>query len=171
MELGKVIENRRSIRSFNDKVLAKDIIVDILNYAILAPSAKNRQPWYFVIVQNKDLKQKIGDSLYKKMDDVSKTTSNVIKDCQALVLVYADIEDMVMDTVSVGAGIENMILRATDLGVASLWIGFILNIEEELSKNLQINKKLISAVAFGYTDTIPLKRPRKPLEEVSRWYL
>ena len=122
-------------------------------------------------MQNKDLKQKIGDSLYKKMGDVSKTTSNVIKDCQALVLVYADIEDMVMDTVSVGAGIENMILRATDLGVASLWIGFILNIEEELSKNLQIDKKLISAVAFGYTDTIPLKRPRKPLEEVSRWYL
>lgn len=171
MELGKAIESRRSIRSFNDKVLDKNIIVDILNHAILAPSAKNRQPWYFVVIQNPDLKKEIGDSLYTKMGDVSKITSNVIKDCQALVLVYADIEDMIMDTVSVGACIENLILRATDLEVASLWIGFILHVEQELKEKLQIDKKLVSAVALGYSLEKPNKRPRKTLEEVSRWYL
>ena len=58
MELGKAIESRRSIRSFNDKVLDKNTLMDILNHAILAPSAKNRQPWYFVVIQNPDLKKK-----------------------------------------------------------------------------------------------------------------
>lgn len=171
MELSKIIESRRSIRSFNDKMLDKNTILDILNYAILAPSAKNRQPWYFVIVQNQDLKKDIGNILYEKMGDISRTTSNVIKDCQALVLVYADIEDMIMDTVSVGACIQNMILRATDLNVASLWIGFILHIDSELKEKFKIDKKLVSAVALGYSDETPNKRTRKSLDEVSKWYL
>ena len=85
MELGKAIESRRSIRSFNDKVLDKNTLMDILNHAILAPSAKNRQPWYFVVIQNPDLKKEIGDSLYTKMGDVSKITSNVTKENRQLV--------------------------------------------------------------------------------------
>lgn len=171
MDTIKAIEDRRSIRKYKDVKVSKEQILDILNAGRLAPSAKNRQPWYFVVIQNPDLKKEIGDSLYTKMGDVSKITSNVIKDCQALVLVYADIEDMIMDTVSVGACIENLILRATDLEVASLWIGFILHIEQELKEKLQIDKKLVSAVALGYSLEKPNKRPRKSLEEVSRWYL
>ena len=42
MELSKVIEERRSVRHYNDKKLDRKIIEDILNNAILAPSAHNR---------------------------------------------------------------------------------------------------------------------------------
>lgn len=170
MELGKVIEDRRSIRSFNDKVLAKDIIVDILNYAILAPSAKNRQPWYFVVVEDQNKKEYIADLLEQKSSDEVKMTCNVMRECSTLVLVFADIEDMIMDVVSVGASIENMILRARDLDVASLWIGFILKIEKELKKEFNLNKRLVSCIALGYTDHFPSKRPRKTLFEVSEWH-
>lgn len=48
---------------------------------------------------------------------------------------------------------------------------FILHIEQELKEKLQIDKKLVSAVALGYSLEKPNKRPRKSLEEVSRWYL
>lgn len=170
MELSKVIEERRSVRHYNDKKLDRKIIEDILNNAILAPSAHNRQPWHFVIVQDQILKKEIGDCLQNKMGDIGKVTCDVIRESQALVLVFADIEDMVMDLVSVGACIENMILRAKDLDVASLWIGYILNIENELQEKFGLFKKLISAVALGYTDHFPSKRPRKTLEEVSEWY-
>ena len=43
------IENRRSIRNFKTNKISKEIVEDILNCGRLAPSAKNRQPWYFVI--------------------------------------------------------------------------------------------------------------------------
>ena len=60
METKKVIEERRSIRGFKQEGISKDIVEDILNCGRLAPSAKNRQPWYFVILQN-DMKNKIAD--------------------------------------------------------------------------------------------------------------
>ena len=85
-------------------------------------------------------------------------------------MVFADIEDDVMDIQSVGACIENMILRATDLGIGSLWVGYIVKLEKELQKLFNKDKKLIAGVALGYTDTNPKERPRKTLEEVLEWY-
>ena len=167
MEFSKVLEERRSVRKYNDLSLSKGTIKTILEYAILAPSAHNRQPWYFVVVQNQDKKKEIGDILEEKMGPQGKKTSDVIRDAQVLVLVFIDIEDEVMDLVSVGASIENMVLKARDLDVASLWIGYILNIREEVKRIVKVNKKLVSAVALGYTNAFPSKRPRKELEEVS----
>mgnify|MGYP005805469515 CR=1 FL=1 len=170
MELSTVLEERRSVRHFNDQKLDRGIIEDILNYAILSPSAKNRQPWYFVVVENQELKEKIADMLLYSSEDPVEVTCNVIKDCSALILVFADVIDLVNDVVSVGACIENMILRARDLNVGSLWIGYILKIEEKLQREFSLNKKLIAAVALGYTDHFPSKRPRKSLAEVCEWW-
>lgn len=63
-----------------------------------------------------------------------------------------------------------MILRARDLDVASLWIGYIIKIESELQRKFSLEKRLIAAVALGYTDYFPSKRPRKTLNEVCSWY-
>ena len=170
MELSKVMEERRSVRHFNDKQVDRKTIEDILNYAILAPSAHNRQPWHFVVVQDQMKKWDIALLLNDYSDKSVSTTCDVIRDCSALVLVFADIEDEVMDIQSVGACIENMILRARDLDVASLWIGYILEIEKELQKEFSLEKKLIAAVGLGYTDHFPSKRPRKMIEEVTEWW-
>ena len=59
MELSQVILDRRSVRHFNDKKLDRGIIEDILEFAILAPSAHNKQPWHFVVVQDQEEKSKI----------------------------------------------------------------------------------------------------------------
>lgn len=170
MELTKVMEERRSVRHYNDKKLDRKTIVDILNYGIMAPSAHNRQPWHFIVVEDQAKKENIANALEHSSDDPVIVTCNVIRECSALVLVFADITEEVMDVQSVGACIENMVLRAKDLDVASLWIGYILRIEKELQKEFSCNKKLIAAVALGYTDHFPSKRPRKTLEEVSEWY-
>lgn len=170
MELTKVMEERRSVRHYNDKKLDRKTIVDILNYGIMAPSAHNRQPWHFIVVEDQAKKENIANVLEHSSDDPVMVTCNVIRECSALVLVFADITDEVMDVQSVGACIENMVLRAKDLDVASLWIGYILRIEKELQKGFSCDKKLIAAVALGYTDHFPSKRPRKTLEEVSEWY-
>lgn len=170
MELSKVIEERRSVRHYNNRKLERKTIEDILEYAILAPSAKNRQPWHFVIVEDQNRKEHIADMLEECGDEVVELTCAVLRESSALVLVFADIVDEVMDVQSVGACIENMILRARDLDVASLWIGFILKIEKELQREFSCDKRLIAAVALGYTDHFPSMRPRKTLNEVSEWY-
>lgn len=50
MDTIKAIKGRRSIRKYKDIDVDKEIILDIFNAGRLAPSAKNRQPWYFVKV-------------------------------------------------------------------------------------------------------------------------
>ena len=47
------IENRRSIRKYKTDEINKELIEDIIYSATLAPSAKNRQPWKFIVYQGK----------------------------------------------------------------------------------------------------------------------
>ena len=62
-----------------------------------------------------------------------------------------------------------MILKATDLNISSLWIGYTLKIEEELKELLNTDKTLIATLALGYSDAKPKPRPRKELDSVSEW--
>lgn len=45
------IENRRSIRKYKSDAVSKEIHEHIIYSATLAPSAKNRQPWKFIVYQ------------------------------------------------------------------------------------------------------------------------
>ena len=60
MTFDELLQNRRSIRDFEDKAVPRDMIEDIIRDSIQAPSATNRQPWLFSIIHNKDLKILIG---------------------------------------------------------------------------------------------------------------
>lgn len=169
MELETVINNRRSTRHYIDKEIDKKDIEKILKCGILAPSAQNRQPWHFIVIKDdKELKNTIADILEKRFNEAN-LTSEVIKTCDSIIMVYADIENPILDVESVGACIENMILKATDLGISSLWIGYTLRIEEELQELLNTDKTLIATLALGYSEIKPRERQRKQLNEVTEW--
>ncbi len=171
MELIKAIENRRSIRHYNEKELSKDTITKILEAGRLSPSAHNRQPWHFIVIhEDKKKKEEISNILRASSEMEVSLTCDVIKECSALILVFGSIEDEIMDIQSIGASIENIILRAHDLKVGSLWIGYILRIEKELQQMFSTDNKLVAAIALGYTDTNPKARPRKSLEEITEWH-
>ena len=161
-----IIKDRRSIRKYINKEINNDIIDDLLYYGSMSPSAKNKQPWYYVVVKG-DLKDKIGDLINEESKSVI-VTSNVIKKCSALILVYNTLDDY-FSHVSIGASIENIILRATSLGLGSLWIGYIKKIEEEVNKLVNMDMELVSAIAIGYKDENPDARPRKSLDEIRKY--
>ena len=171
MQVNDALKQRPSIRNYNDKKLKESKLKEILNLVILAPSTKNTQPWYIkVIYKDKILKEKIADMLVDKMGNIALRTSNAIKTSEALVIVYGNINNEVFDYSSIGACIENMLLSAIELGVSSLWIGYILEIEKELKNILPTDKKLVAAITLGYSDEHPVARPRKTLEEVTEFY-
>jgi nitroreductase len=49
-----VVEKRRSIRKYKDTPVPKEKIFKILEAARIAPSAGHRQPWHFIVVENKE---------------------------------------------------------------------------------------------------------------------
>ncbi|MCM1370729.1 MAG: nitroreductase family protein [Clostridium sp.] len=180
------IYNRRSIRNFKTDKIKKDIIEDILNCGRLAPSAKNKQPWYFVIVQD-EIKDEIADMMIdytiNNDDDIERkkygyansaySTANVIKQVPILVLVFRKKDDnwIVGDNLSIGACVENMCLRATDLGIGSLWIRDIVYVQENVAKMLgHEDLELNCAVSFGFPNQKPKQRSRKELKNIMEWY-
>ena len=58
------IKNYRSIREFSDREVDEDIIESVLEAGRRAPSAKNRQPWRFVLVQDDEVKKKLEAAAY-----------------------------------------------------------------------------------------------------------
>ncbi len=140
MEFKETIYNRRSIRKYVDKDVPNKLIEDLINCARLAPSAKNRQPWKFLIVKN-EIKNRIAELMLEKEEnrdikDISlerkklnanssvKATAQIIKEAPILILVFKENNDnwITGDTLSIGGAIEHICLRATDLGLGSLWI-------------------------------------------------
>lgn len=75
----------------------------------------------------------------------------------------------VVDIQSIGAAIQNMLLAAQALGLGSLWICDVFYAYEELINWLDETSQMIAAVSFGYPDEQPAARPRKPINEVTRW--
>ena len=169
----EAIENRRSIRNFKADKISKEIVEDILNCGRLAPSAKNRQPWYYMMINytiNKD-----DTNERKKLGCASSVnpTANVIKQAPILVLVFREKNDnwIIGDNLSIGACVENMCLRATDLGIGSLWIRDIVYVSEDVAKMLgHGDLELNCAVLFGVPNQNPKQRPRKELKEIMEWY-
>ncbi len=184
MELMDVIKNRRSIRAFEKQEIAKEIIEDLLNCARLAPSAKNRQPWKFVIVKDK-VKNKIANIMLeveekiilnaneKQWHSSVKETAKIIKEAPILILVLKNYDDdwKTGDTLSIGAAIEHICLRATDLGLGSLWIRDTVFAQKEIAKEIgHENMEMICAIAIGYPAENPEQRMRKKLREILEWY-
>lgn len=183
MQTIEAIEKRRSIRKFKSEKIDKKTLEDILNAGILAPSAKNRQPWYFVVL-NETQKNEIGDLMInlkqveKEEGDYTYSasvgfTGSIIKNAPVMILVYTtfDTKYLISDTLSLGAQVENMLLRATELNLGSLWVRDITHIENEINSLLGIeDKKLSSAVLLGEKDQNPNPRPRKKLSEITTWF-
>lgn len=186
MELKRVIKNRRSIRKYKCEEVPNELIEDLIECARLAPSAKNRQPWEFLIVKN-DAKNEIADImldkekgrniiLEKKLLNANssvKATAKIIKEAPILILVFKQYNEnwTTGDTLSIGGAIEHICLRATDLGLGSLWIRDTVYSQKEIAKLVDYeNMELISAIAVGYPDEEPKQRPRKKLDEILKWY-
>ena len=186
METLSAIEERRSIRGFFSCELEKEKVMDILNCGRLAPSARNRQPWYFVVVQN-DKKDIIADMMIEYVNNSNyineienlgykasvEMTANVMKQAPVLVLVFKPKDDIwvIEDNLSIGACVENMCLRATDLEIGSLWIRDIAYVGEEVSKTFgHEDMELNCALSLGYQSKFPKMRPRRELEEIVEWY-
>ena len=70
------------------------------------------------------------------------------------------------DSLSIGAAVENMLLRATELGVGSLWIANTCFAYNELVQEIGTKDQLTGVVALGYGDEAPAPRPRKAWDDV-----
>lgn len=194
MTVTQAIESRRSIRKYSPDPVDPELIKKILNAAILAPSAKNRQPWKFIVYtgSKKDSfvkamsqgvqREQAGNTKIPGFADgvaSAECTARVMNDAPVLIAIL-NTEDKspfiplnaeqhiteISNTLSIGAAIENMILSATESGLGTLWIANTCYAYEELEKEIGTESQLAGVLAVGHSLKNPDKRPRKSFEEV-----
>lgn len=176
----QTIEERRSIRRYTDDVVTKEQIIDILNCGRLAPSAKNRQPWYFVVTAGEKKNTIAGmmkEALLNETENGQSSvlnTADIILNAPVLVLIFYEKDKnwLVGDNLSIGACVENMCLRAVELGLGTLWIRDTYIAAPQIAEycNKQ-NMTLNCALAIGVPAVNPLPRPRKKLEQITEWQM
>ena len=118
MELKEVLLKRRSIRKFEDAPISEEIIDELLHAGMSGPSAVNKKPWEFYVVTNKEKLNAL-----KKASAFSKIEAPLaIIVCGNLLnsLPLKMAEYWIQDC---SASTENILLRATDLGLGSVWCG------------------------------------------------
>lgn len=190
----KEIKNRRSIRKFKGDAVPRACIEEMVKAATLAPSAKNRQPWKFIVYQGtaKDtlvnvMKQGVEREKvdHERMPSWTggladaENTVRVMQEAPVLIAVFNTNgktpfsgianEDRIVeicDSLSIGAAIENMILSAMEQGLGTLWIANTCFAYDELMDYIDTEDQLTGIVAVGYANEQPDQRPRKRMEDV-----
>ena len=188
------IENRRSIRKYRSDEIDRKLIEEIIYSATLAPSAKNRQPWKFIVYQG-EAKDKLVEVMRHGINSEKTThelmpewafaipdaenTVRIMQEAPCLIAVlntnqytpFASIEREkriveICDSLSIGAAVENMILTATGYGLGTLWIANTCFAYNELIEFIGTDNQLTGIVAVGTANEAPPKRPRKALRDV-----
>lgn len=165
MEYKDVIETRRSIRSYLEKEVELDLIQELIEEAMLAPSAYNRQPWKFQILKQTE-KNWIASTM-EQADETTKRTALAIQQSPVILLVMnTESESRLEDLISIGGMIEQFSLSATNRGLGTLWMTHPLIVKKQIEQHFHLNGELVSIIALGYPEFIPNKRPRKEFKEV-----
>lgn len=164
MESLNYILDRRSIRRFKEQKVDNLIIKKILTAAMYAPSAVNRQPWHFVVIDDPGMLLKIMEiHPYARM---LQTASHAIVVCGDEELQHDD-GYWVVDC---GAATQNLLLAAFTLGLGTCWVGLQPR-EERLTAfsrllTLPYHVKPFAMVALGYPDETKSRPDRFSPEKV-----
>jgi nitroreductase len=164
MEVFSTIEKRRSIRSYENIPVEKNNLHRILEAGRLAPSAANRQPWRFIVVTDKKVKEKMR-AAYD--EDWFVSAPVIIIGCAVPEEGWIRMDGQEYWMVDVAIAMQNMILTATELGLGSCWVADF--DEKAVRKVLKLpsNIRVVAMTPLGH----PIyekrtEKSRKPLTEI-----
>lgn len=149
----EAIYNRRSIRKYDkERPVERKKLEQLIRAAMYAPTARNLQPWHFIIITEREVLDRIPSiHPYAKM----------VHQASAAILVCGDRSKEPNDIYlakNCSAATQNILLEAYALGIGSVWLGVFGR--EERMKNLSSLFNLpedivpISLIALGYPDEI-----------------
>lgn len=156
------IMTRSSVRSYTDRAISKDTIEKILRAGMASPTAADKRPWAFMVIEEGEKKQELADSLpYAKMADQAPLLIVVCGDMEKAL--EGEGRDFWIQDCS--AVTENVLLAAHALGLGAVWTGVhpAADRERTIRNVLQLPDNLIplSLVCIGY--------PAAPATPKDKW--
>ena len=162
----KAIIERRSIRKYSGKPVEKSEINLLLKSAMYAPSARNQQPWHFMVIDDR--------SLLDRIKEVHPYAS-MLSGASAAIMVCGD-EELELSkgywSVDCAAATQNLLLAAHALGLGAVWLGVYPRQERQNDIreifDLPVQVHPFSLVSLGYPGE-EKGVPERFKEERIRW--
>ena len=159
MDVMEAIKKRYSVRSYQDHPVEKEKLESILEAARLAPSANNEQEWRFVVVQDKNIRQRL---MQAAKDQAFVGQASVVIACCAKTDSHVMTCGQQCYPIDVAIAIEHMTLKATEEELGTCWIGAFY--EDKVKEILDIPQdiRIVALLTIGY----PVKLRPNPKERL-----
>lgn len=176
MNFEKLVLQRESVRKYTDKDIEKQDIVKCVETARMTPSAHNSQPWTFVVVDDKDLKDKVADTTYNAVVRFNKFVPNakvivaVVIEKTHFAMVGSNKSDDEYNMIDMGAAVEHFCLQAADLGIGTCILGYFNEDKVKELLNVPSKKKVGLLIAMGYSPFENSRnKKRKELDDMCKF--
>ena len=184
MELKQAIYGRRATRAYTPEPVDQAVLEALIDAAIQAPSAINRQPWGFCVVRDAVLLERISHEAKALMlrsspaglaahhfeEMLGNPAFQIFYHAPALILICA-VEDSAWSHVDCTLAAQNLMLAAHGKGLGSCWIGFaqswLETAEGRAALDLPANWTSVAPIIVGHPQGIAPAPPRKKPE--LRW--
>ncbi len=154
MDFEDIVYKRRTIRRFKSDSIAIETLKKLINFARIAPMARNIQALEFIIVHNSEMREQmfplVNWAVFLPQDQRTPEKGRE-PTAYIIVLVNTQIKNSYVDF-DVGAAVENILLGAVNFGLGSCWMGSINR--EKIRKLLEIPQyyDIKHVISLGYPD-------------------
>ncbi len=171
-DLMDIIQNRRSIRRYQEKAIPDDILDKLLEAARWAPSWANTQCWHFVVVKDNEIKKKIQETVTPRNPSLL-----AIVNAPVLLVVCGQLKkagyyddryptkfgDWFMH--DLGLATQNLCLAAHDSGLGTVIVGLF--DQDKVGKIVKLppEHEVLTLIPLGYPDNEPSPPKRREMDE------
>lgn len=197
--LSEIIRGRRSVRTFKNEPVDRDLVLKLIEAAAWAPSAGNRQGWFFSIITSEAVLKEMADAVRDRWRDIVESNRDLgfadeietyaawfsrFTEAPVVIAVSwpktSDLERRMLGDAAVltGGGIasaamaaQNLMLAAQASGLGTCCLSGALAAADELKRSIGLERKreIVCLIALGKPDEAPSPPARKPLAEIVRF--
>jgi nitroreductase len=163
MTVIEAIRKRYSCRAYHDRPIEKDKLDTILEAARLAPSAKNMQDWRFVVVTDYDRRHRLAEAANNQM---------FIEKAGAIIVACSVSKEVMrcgqaVGPIDVAISLEHICLAATELGLATCWIGSFYPDKVRPIVGIPSGVEIVELLAVGYPADSQKPLRREPIQAIA----
>ena len=165
MNVAEAILTRRSVRSYKDKEIPEEKLTKVMESARMAPSARNKQDWKFVIAKEEEKKEQLKEAA---------NGQKFIKEAPAVIAGVATKPDENLEcgvstgTIDVTIAMDHVTLKAVEEGLGTCWVGAFDQEEVKEILNVPEGGKVVSLMPIGFPEEglEALYKDRKNTEDI-----
>jgi nitroreductase len=169
MNLMDALEGRRSMRSYKEEPVSKDLILDLIKAAETAPSAGNLRARKYVVVTNTQMRKTLAVAAYGQSQ---------VETAPLLVVICADVprssrrygdRGSLYSIQDAAAATMCLLLAAYDLGLGACWNGAFDDQIVRDALNLAKDVLPVAILSIGWPAEVSRAQPARNLDEVVSW--